>query len=167
MITFLVSGFWHGVSITYLIWGGIHGIYQIIETLLFQNKKRSFKGIKGLLSLMITFAAVCFAWVFFRANSLADSWRIISLSFYDIRNFDDYLKTAVICLDMSYGHMIYVCIPVILLTIYDYASIKTDVIAYISSRNVWVRYPIYILFLLVILLFSEKGVSTEFYYFQF
>ena len=68
---------------------------------------------------------------------------------------------------MTYGHMVYTGIPLLLLAVYDYASLKTDVIAYISSRKIWIRYPVYILFLLVILLFSEKGVSTEFYYFQF
>lgn len=166
MVTFLISGLWHGASINYIIWGGIHGIYQIIETVLFRKKQWK-KGILGFFSLILTFAAVCFAWVFFRANTLEDAWRIISLGFFNIGNFSEYLKTAVICLDMSYTHMIYICIPVLLLAVYDYASLKTDVIAYISSKKAWVRYPVYILFLLVILLFSDKGVSTEFYYFQF
>lgn len=104
---------------------------------------------------------------FFRANSLADAWRMLSLGFFDIGNFNNYLKTAVICLDMSYEHMVYICIPILLLAIYDYASLKTDVIAWISSKKAWVRYPVYVLFLLIILLFSDKGVSTEFYYSQF
>lgn len=166
MITFLISGLWHGASITYVVWGAIHGFYQVIETLLFKNKTRK-KGIPGFLSLAVTFIAVCFAWTFFRANTLEEAWRMLSTGFHNIGNFSEYLKTAVICLDLSYGHMIYICIPLLLLAIYDYASTKTDVIAYISSRKVWVRYPVYILFLLVILLFSDKGVSTEFYYFQF
>ncbi len=162
MLTFLISGLWHGASLTYLVWGGIHGIYQVIETLLFKKKKR-----RGFFNLLITFIAVCFAWVFFRANSLSDAWRMISVCFFQITTPSEYLKTAVICLDLTYTHMIYIAIPVILLAIYDFASYKTDVIQYISTRKAWIRYPIYILFLLTILLFSEKGVSTEFYYFQF
>lgn len=171
MITFLVSGLWHGAGLTFLVWGGLHGLYQIIENLLFHRKKGKGivrrKGILSFFSLALTFFLVCFAWVFFRAGSLADAWRMISLSFFQINDLNEYLKTAVICLDMTYTHMVYISIPVILLGIYDYASLRTDVISYISSRKVWVRYPVYILFLLVILLFSEKGVSTEFYYFQF
>lgn len=170
MLTFLISGLWHGAGINYILWGGIHGTYQIAETM-FKKYFRFSAGLhsskKGLLSLMATFGAVCFAWVFFRANTLSDAWRIISLSFYGIGNLEEYVKTAVICLDLSYAYMIYLCIPILLLAIYDYASLKTDVIAYISSQKPWVRYPVYVLFLLVILLFSEKGVSTEFYYFQF
>lgn len=171
LITFLISGIWHGAGLTYIIWGGIHGLYQIAENIIrsgARNKESSFhKGITGILSLAFTFFLVCLAWVFFRANTLEDAWRIISLSLFQISEPGEYLKTAVICLDMTYAHMIYISIPVILLGIYDYASLKTDVIAYISSKKIWIRYPIYILFLLVILLFSEKGISTEFYYFQF
>lgn len=181
MLTFLVSGLWHGAGITYLVWGGLHGLYQIVETFLYKsngchalrsnrmsNKKHPGQGTASrLFSQLLTFSAVCFAWVFFRAGSLSDAWRMISLNFYNIGNPTDYLKTAVICLDMTYEHMLYISVPILLLALYDYASLKTDVIAYISAKKAWIRYPVYILFLLVILLFSEKGVSTEFYYFQF
>lgn len=170
MLTFLISGLWHGAGVHYILWGGIHGIYQIAETLAkkyFRSSARRHSSFGSFLSLIVTFGAVCFAWVFFRANTLSDAWRIISLSFYGIGNMEEYLKTAVICLDMSYTYMAYICIPVFTLAIYDYASLKIDVIAYISSQKPWMRYSVYILFLLAILLFSEKGVSTEFYYFQF
>ena len=170
MLTFLVSGLWHGAGINYILWGGIHGFYQIIETISGKNKKgREGKRnpLLNLFSVFLTFMAVCLAWVFFRADSVSHAWRIISLSFHEIGNPYNYFRTAVICLDMSYAYMIYLSIPVLLLTIYDYASLKRDVIAWISSRKPWVRYPVYIFLLLIILLFSEKGVSTEFYYFQF
>ena len=170
MLTFLVSGLWHGAGINYILWGGIHGFYQIIETISGKNKKgREGKRnpLLNLFSVFLTFMAVCLAWVFFRADSVSHAWRIISLSFHEIGNPYNYFRTAVICLDMSYAYMIYLSIPVLLLTIYDYASLKRDVIAWISSRKPWVRYPVYIFLLLIILLFSEKGVSTEFYHFQF
>lgn len=164
-LTFLISGIWHGAGVTYILWGGLHGLYQILENLMACREKKQDK--RNLLSMPLTFFAVCFAWVFFRANNLADAWRILSLSLYGIADISNYLKTAVICLDMTYGHMVYIAFPILLLVVYDYASLKTDVIAYISSRKVCIRYPVYLLFLLAILLFSEKGVSTEFYYFQF
>ena len=170
MLTFLVSGLWHGAGINYILWGGIHGFYQIIETISGKNKKgREGKRnpLLNLFSVFLTFMAVCLAWVFFRADRVSQAWRIISLSFHEIGNPYNYFRTAVICLDMSYAYMIYLSIPILLLTIYDYASLKRDVIAWISSRKPWVRYPVYIFLLLIILLFSEKGVSTEFYYFQF
>lgn len=170
MLTFLVSGLWHGAGINYILWGEIHGFYQIIETISGKNKKgreEKRNPLLNLFSVFLTFMAVCLAWVFFRADSVSHAWRIISLSFHEIGNPYNYFRTAVICLDMSYAYMIYLSIPILLLTIYDYASLKRDVIAWISSRKPWVRYPVYIFLLLIILLFSEKGVSTEFYYFQF
>lgn len=161
VLTFLVSGLWHGAGIHYIVWGAVHGIYQILEICVRPKKQR------GFFSLLFTFFEVCFAWVFFRANTLQDAWFILSRSLYGIGDFSNYLKNAVISLDMSYSYMIYLCIPILVLAAYDYVSLKTDVIAHISSYKPWVRYPVYIVFLLVILLFSEKGVATEFYYFQF
>lgn len=160
-LTFLVSGLWHGAGLHYIVWGAVHGVCQILETWIKPKRRHGFS------SLLLTFAGVCFAWVFFRADTLQDAWIILSRSLYGIGDFNSYLKNAVISLDMSYSHMIYLCIPVLLLAVYDYVSLKTDVIARISSCRPWIRYPVYILFLLIILLFSEKGVSTEFYYFQF
>lgn len=173
LLTFLASGLWHGAGIHYIVWGAIHGTFLILEVCLLQKgcllQKRLIKPKRqrGFFSLLLTFAEVCFAWIFFRANTLQDAWHILSHSLCGIGDFTNYLKNAVVSLDMSYSYMIYLCLPVLLLAVYDCVSLKTDVIACISSCKPWVRYPVYIVFLLVILLFSEKGVSTEFYYFQF
>ena len=119
MLTFLVSGLWHGAGINYILWGGIHGFYQIIETISGKNKKgreEKRNPLLNLFSVFLTFMAVCLAWVFFRADSVSHAWRIISLSFHEIGNPYNYFRTAVICLDMSYAYMIYLSIPVLLLT---------------------------------------------------
>lgn len=131
MLTFLVSGLWHGAGINYILWGGIHGFYQIIETISGKNKKgREGKRnpLLNLFSVFLTFMAVCLAWVFFRADSVSHAWRIISLSFHEIGNPYNYFRTAIICLDMSYAYMIYLSIPILLLTIYDYASDRKSVV---------------------------------------
>lgn len=49
LVTFLVSGIWHGANWTFIVWGGIHGVFQIIEKALGWNKKDS-KGIVKVLS---------------------------------------------------------------------------------------------------------------------
>lgn len=173
MITFLVSGLWHGAGITYLIWGGLHGFYQIVENLIFRhngsfadpashNRKR-----RSILFMPFTFLAVCFAWIFFRAPTLADAWRVISYIPFDIKRPDAYFQTAVISLNLGLESLVFILLPLLLLFIYDLASLKTDVLVWIGQRKAYIRYPVYIIFLLIILLFSEKGVSTEFYYFQF
>ena len=182
MLTFLISGLWHGAGINYILWGGIHGIYQVAEVTFKTNGKnkpallpnsssndsqeKAGGKLRKAFSLAATFFAVCFAWVFFRAETLSDAWRILSLSFYGIDNFSEYLKTAVICLDMSYEYMVYLCIPVLLLILYDYASLKTNVIQYISSKKIWVRYPVYIFLYLLFYYFRRKESLLNFIIFS-
>lgn len=163
-LTFLVSGFWHGSSLTYLIWGGLHGILQIIETLLFpKGKERK----KHFWQLPVTFILICFTWIFFRANTFKDALWVISRLFWDASHPVNYLKTAAICLNLSPLAGIGMCFSVAILGIYDHISLKCDVIKELSKQKCFVRWPVYILLLVVIALFSEKGVATEFIYFQF
>lgn len=169
MITFLVSGFWHGSTLTYLLWGGFHGLLQIIETFLYPKKKRgvtiTYK--KHWWQLPVTFILLCFSWIFFRANSIQDAFWIISRLFWDASRPLNYLKTAVICLDMPYASMFGMALSVVLLGIYDYLSLKGDVILMVSKLNGVLRFALYVLLLVIIMLFSNKGIATEFIYFQF
>ncbi|MDE6664472.1 MAG: MBOAT family protein [Lachnospiraceae bacterium] len=164
LITFLVSGFWHGSAITYVLWGAIHGILQIVETLI-HPKGKEYK--KRFWQLPLTFILLCFTWIFFRANSIEDAVWIISRLFWDVARPFNYLKTAVICLDMSYIKMGGMALSVLVLLIYDLLSLKYDVIKEFSKQNFFVRWPVYVITLVIIALFSAKGVATEFIYFQF
>lgn len=78
MLTFLVSGLWHGADWTYVIWGGIHGLYQVIGKMIKPKKTKiyCFAGIKvesvsyRLGQVICTFLLTTLAWIFFRADSL-------------------------------------------------------------------------------------------------
>ncbi|HTR27749.1 MAG TPA: MBOAT family O-acyltransferase [Puia sp.] len=74
MITFLVSGLWHGANWTYVIWGGFHGLYLIVENAFTKGKKIKFPQVW-------IFAVVCFGWIFFRANTVQDSFFIVKSIF--------------------------------------------------------------------------------------
>ena len=80
MVTFLVSGIWHGANWTFIVWGGIHGVFQIIEKALGWNKKES-KGILKALRILFTFAVVTVAWVIFRSPSIGDAFGLIGRYF--------------------------------------------------------------------------------------
>ena len=169
MITFLVSGFWHGSSLTYILWGGIHGFLQIVESFLYPKERNGIRLThkNHWWQLPITFILLCLSWIFFRANTIQDALWILSRLFWDASRPVNYLKTAVICLDMPYVSMFGMFFSVVILGIYDYISLKQDVIALISRQNFLVRWLIYVLLLVVIALFSNKGIATEFIYFQF
>lgn len=80
MITFLVSGIWHGANYTFILWGAIHGVFQCIEKFLGINKLQS-HGLVRLLRILATFLIVNFAWIFFRADSISDAWFLIGRIF--------------------------------------------------------------------------------------
>ena len=75
-IVFVVSGLWHGASWTFVIWGALHGLYIVVEAI-FSRLNLSL-NFPALLKIAVTFTLVVFAFLFFRANSLADAGYIIS-----------------------------------------------------------------------------------------
>ncbi len=168
-LTFLVSGFWHGSSLTFLFWGGIHGVLQILETFIYPKTRGGVSVIrkKHWWQLPLTFIVLCFTWIFFRANTIQDAFWIISRLFWDIGRALNYLKTAVICLDMPYLSMFGMALSAAALFVWDLLSLKQDVIKLISRQRGLVRWPLYVLLLVAIALFSHKGIATEFIYFQF
>jgi D-alanyl-lipoteichoic acid acyltransferase DltB (MBOAT superfamily) len=81
IVTMLLGGLWHGAGWTFVIWGGLHGAYLAINH--FWRFLRGKVGmtrstpVSRVLSLMLTFLAVCVAWVFFRASDLPTAMRIL------------------------------------------------------------------------------------------
>jgi alginate O-acetyltransferase complex protein AlgI len=80
-LTMLIGGLWHGASWTFVAWGGLHGGYLVGERLLRAAVPASpiWKTTAVQLALaLVTFVLVCFAWVFFRAASFAQAFRILA-----------------------------------------------------------------------------------------
>jgi alginate O-acetyltransferase complex protein AlgI len=96
MIVFLVSGLWHGAAWTFVIWGGLHGLYIVgdVATKNLRGKLAQRLGLdqwpitQAVLSGFITFNLVCLAWVFFRANSMADAFLLLN-NLAPLTNFAD------------------------------------------------------------------------------
>jgi alginate O-acetyltransferase complex protein AlgI len=76
-ITFLISGVWHGAAWTFVIWGALHAA-GILVTRELERSAFYRERVPHLLKQLATFAFVCFAWIFFRAGSLADATLIVS-----------------------------------------------------------------------------------------
>lgn len=79
-ITFLVSGIWHGANWTFIVWGVMHGVFQIFERVIGQTK-RDYGVIGKSIKIIITFILVNFAWIFFRKPTLTDACGMISRIF--------------------------------------------------------------------------------------
>lgn len=84
-IVFLVSGFWHGANWTFIVWGALHGFFYLFLQLTNRSKlnsvvvaeKRLLPSFKELFQMLLTFALVTLAWIFFRADSLSHAYHYI------------------------------------------------------------------------------------------
>jgi D-alanyl-lipoteichoic acid acyltransferase DltB (MBOAT superfamily) len=86
MVTFLLSGFWHGANWTFIVWGALHGIYEVVwlrtgqvrEKLAHATRLDRSPRLQKAIAILVTFSLVDFAWIFFRANTLADALYIVT-----------------------------------------------------------------------------------------
>lgn len=85
-VTFLVSGIWHGANWTFIVWGIMHGLAQIIEKALHWQRYDGHSMIVKTIKILFTFLIVNFAWIFFRMSTLQDAWGLIGRIF---TNFTD------------------------------------------------------------------------------
>lgn len=76
MITFLVSGIWHGANWTFIFWGVIHGFTQCVEKLFGLNNTEKNRWMI-FMKIILTFLIVTFAWIFFRLPSINEGWSVI------------------------------------------------------------------------------------------
>lgn len=84
LLTFIVSGIWHGANWTFLIWGGLHGFLQIVQKHFNKLKPKIVRINSSILKLsriVFTFTFVSFTWIFFRASSVGDSYLAIKKIF--------------------------------------------------------------------------------------
>ena len=79
-MTFLISGIWHGANWTFIVWGCIHGICQIVEKML-GLQKCGYGWLGKTIKISMTFLIVNFAWIFFRMPTLTGAFGVISRIF--------------------------------------------------------------------------------------
>lgn len=80
-IIFLVSGFWHGASWTFIIWGGLNALF-ILPSIIFKTNRVNldvvaanslYPSVKELFQMVLTFGLTTFAWIFFRSESVSEA----------------------------------------------------------------------------------------------
>ena len=168
MIIFLVSGLWHGASWNFVIWGFLHGIYQVLFLLTSKFRKAlsnilnldKIPIIPNLFRIIITFIAVDFAWIFFRANSFSDAIYIIKNLFVFTTPFE---PSKLGITDFSFQVGVGAIILMELIHFFQRSE---------KSYKIFMKFPLpirwvaYYGLILVILVFGAFG-SGEFIYFQF
>jgi len=166
MVTFIVSGIWHGASFTFIVWGMLHGIYQCaadVISLLVKNKGKK-SGAGKIVGIIISFILISFAWLFFRANSLSDAKYLTLNMFWGDNFYGQMLQMGF----LSLASYISVATIISATALYDVISEKTDIVKRVGEMKMPVRWLIYIVFgILVIVLRSHNGSNADFIYFKF
>jgi len=179
MITFLVSGLWHGASWHFVLWGGIHGFYQIVENITKPVREKICKFLKvntevfsfRFGQIIITFCLTAFAWIFFKAESLNQAREFIGRMFGNFNPwvlFDDtvYMNG----LDVKESNILVVAIAVLFAVDLIRYIKKEDIGAFLLKQNLWFRWAVLIILVVSILVFGEYGInfdSQKFIYFDF
>ena len=156
-LTFLISGLWHGASWTFVIWGALHGIYIVIENM-FKLQLKKYKKtsiIERLSRIILVFCLVNFAWIFFRANNVEES-------FYIIRNLFDW--EAPIYLD--YKVFFYGFLGLMILFFHDYV-IENNEDSILLNNDINIKVLVYYVFLIFMTLYIGVFNGGQFIYFQF
>ena len=179
MVTFLVSGFWHGASWSFIAWGGLHGLYQIIGDISkplkkniigrFHIKSESFSYKLG--QVLITFVLVNFAWIFFRMNSLQYSLDFIARIFTEWNPwvlFDQSLYN--LGLNQTEVHIL--LFSLFMLFLIDFVRYKRGVTVdvFLKEQCLWFRWGVIFFMIFFIFIYGIYGPTFEakqFIYFQF
>lgn len=161
-IIFLVSGFWHGASWTFVAWGLLNAFYFLPLLLLNRNRNNvgdftlglNLNAIRTLLQIVFTFFITCLAWVFFRAKTITDAFQYIermfenrdfSAQYFSIERYNYELLTLVL-----------------LFTVVEWNSrTKTEPI---SGKYSWLKLSLCLAAIVALGVFSDY---KEFIYFQF
>ncbi len=162
MLTFLVSGFWHGANWTFLIWGLLHGIYVLIYDL----SERFFPRIKlpAIGGLLLTSFFVGFAFIFFRAASLHNAWDIISQSLH-LKNFSLNELTSVNNKTIQYGNLS-IALLIVFISYMFVVERYTDPKLYTFNTKKVADISFFVLTIWLIVFFGMFH-KTSFIYFQF
>ena len=178
MIVFLVSGLWHGANFSFVAWGGLNGLYQVVGELTQTTRdkiinvlhlNRDSLGHK-LFQMITTFVLVDISWVFFRANSFMASLHILK-SMFTAQNIGILFDESIYAcgLDRENFWLMIVCICILIFA--DCCKHKNIVIRdIILKQDGWFRCIFIALTITAVLLFGLWGPSfdnSSFIYFQF
>jgi len=112
VITFLLSGLWHGASWNFLIWGGLNGL-AILPELIRKRRKaaeldKPWPSPRVLLNILVTFGITCLIWVFFRASTLSQALMVEKRIFFDLLNVEAYRRPGLILGYSPIGNILFI-----------------------------------------------------------
>lgn len=179
LITFLVTGLWHGAGWTFLIMGLIHGVAIVFTTITKKLRDRIakvifldlFPNVRSLIQIVVTFSVMSFSWIFFRSpdfdtalrliSHLANGWNISSETF-----ITSYFSHPYNLLGVTNSELLLCVVGIAFLLATDYLQEKYSLSSLIRRRSLFAQVFVYAT--LFLLLFTLGIFDTkQFIYFQF
>ena len=178
MIVFLVSGLWHGANYTFVLWGALNGLYQILGDLL-KGSRDGLVRVLGLhresfghrlLSGVVTFILIDFSWIFFRAQSFSEAITIIK-SIFTVSNHWVLFDGSLFQCGLDEGNFLVMIISIGILFFADYMRRKEiNLRTVILRQDYWFRWILFSLSVVLLVIFGIWGNqydANSFIYFQF
>lgn len=179
MVTMGISGLWHGASWSFVVWGILHGLYQVVGDATKRIRQSAYARWKvktesfsfQLAQMVSTFLLVDFAWIFFRAGSIGlaldyckriftrwDPWSLFNGEIYTLG------------LDRMEFNILVMSLMVLFLTELLRYFKKESITDFLKKQCIWFRWSVVILLIVAILVYGIYGIkfeSSQFIYFQF
>ena len=163
MTVFVVCGLWHGDSVNFLIWGALHGLYQVAGLL----SKRLRKNIRDRLGIgessgwyralqtAFTFLLVSFAWIFFRAETLPDAAAMIGNLFrFNPASLRD---GSLFSLGLTQPEFLAAVLGIFVVAAVDFIKRRWDLRSVVLGSNAAVRWSVYLTAALMLAVFGTYG----------
>lgn len=179
MIVFLASGLWHGADWSYVVWGGIHGAYQVIGDYLASFREKCIRKLRvntacfswKFLQTAVTFILVVFAWIFFRADSIGDAFHYIRRIWMRPTPWVLF-NGEIFTLGLDRPEMNILLVSICMLGLVDLVRYrkKMTLDVFLMQQNLWFRGGVMIGLVVLIFVCGKYGVGfdpQQFIYFQF
>ncbi|MDE7284657.1 MAG: MBOAT family protein [Lachnospiraceae bacterium] len=181
MIVFLLSGLWHGAGWTFIIWGGLHGLYQVIGALLMPVCRKAAELLNlnthdgvhtrslRVVRIAVTFLLVNFAWIIFQAENMGAVLhiceRFLHPKFWEL--FDGTFYT----LGLDRPNVALMFLGLLMLIMVDLFNERGIFLSkHIAKERLWIRWPVYIGAILLIGICGVWGSgydTANFIYYRF
>ncbi|MEG1924690.1 MAG: MBOAT family O-acyltransferase [Ruthenibacterium sp.] len=162
MITFLVSGLWHGAGLTYLVWGALNGFYQVVEDFLKRKNwmKPPVTRKQKAGAALFTFLLIDFSWLFFRAPSLQDAFSILKTMFSRFNPWV-FFDGSLYRMGLNRTNFLLAVFLIIGLLVIDYLRQRMNLRAKLAAQKIGLRWFVYYAAIFSIIIFGIYGSAFD------
>ncbi len=176
MVVFLISGLWHGASWTYVVWGGLHGLFLCLGAVTAPLRQRCAHALglpraptlHRLLQTFTVFILVCLTWIYFRATGFADAWTITTglLHGWNDVLHPAYWQEVFARARFTNTDLLLAAFGLVTLEAVHFLQDRLPVGATLAASPWWLRWPVYYAVVSAIFFLHVSDGGT-FIYFQF